>query len=313
MPPTVSVIIATYNYGSYLPAALDSVLAQTFTDWEAIIVDDASTDNTSEVVRPYLSDARVRYHRTDHLGAAGARNVAIGLARGSFLAILDADDRWLPGKLARQMGLFRDNPELGVVYTRRLIADEQGHVLRACQEELCRGQVLSRLFLLNFVCFSSAVIARQALERIGLFDTRCEPSEDYDLLLRIGAYYPFDYIDEPLVVYRMHDALQRDEIRCHVVLGIRRRSLDERGGREVITPAAVRRAYAQTYALLAMAAVRRSRLSGVRWAMRALATYPLSAVVWEALRGAASQTDSPYRTKLARPCPWPQATSPCSR
>jgi len=85
MSPTVSVIIATYNYGRYLAGAIDSVLAQTFTDWEAIVVDDGSTDDTPEVIRPYLSDQRIKYHRTDHLGAAGARNVAIRLARGSFL------------------------------------------------------------------------------------------------------------------------------------------------------------------------------------------------------------------------------------
>jgi hypothetical protein len=170
------------------------------------------------------------------------------------------------------------------VYTRRLIADEQGHILRPCQQELCRGQVLSRLFLRNFVCFSSALIARHALEHVGLLDPRCDAAEDYDLLLRISADYPFDYIDEPLVVYRAHDTSHTAEKICRTVLGIRRRFLDERGGRELIAPAIVRRAYAQTYALLAMATVRRSRLSGVRWALRGLATYPFSAVVWEALR-----------------------------
>ena len=92
MPPTVSVIIATYNYGRYLAGALDSLLAQTFPDWEAVVVDDGSTDNTEEVIRPFLRDPRIRYDRAEHLGAAGARNRAIRGSQGELVAILDADD-----------------------------------------------------------------------------------------------------------------------------------------------------------------------------------------------------------------------------
>src|SRR5262245_60074996 len=90
MIPTVSVAIATYNYGRFLAGALDSVLAQTFADFEVVVLDDGSTDDTPAVVRPYLRDGRVRYERADHLGLAAAKSAAVRLGRGEFVALLDA-------------------------------------------------------------------------------------------------------------------------------------------------------------------------------------------------------------------------------
>src|SRR3954470_16999186 len=109
MKPRVSVVMATYNYAHYLPGALDSALAQTAGDLEVIVVDDGSTDNTPDVVGPYLADARVRYVRTANQGQPAAENVGIRLSRAPFVAFLDADDLWLPHKLEKQLQLFRDN------------------------------------------------------------------------------------------------------------------------------------------------------------------------------------------------------------
>ena len=190
MLPTVSVIIATYNYGHYLAGALDSVLAQTFTDWEAIVVDDGSTDPTPEVVRPYLQDFRVRYHRTDHLGQPAAKNAGIRLARAPLIAFLDADDAWLPKKLASQVELFRRDPELGVGYARRLLMDEDGRLLPTAPCELYRGNVLPRIFKDNFVCFSSSMVRRAVLDDVGLFDERIPLAIDYDLWLRVARRVP---------------------------------------------------------------------------------------------------------------------------
>ena len=193
-PPTVSVIMAAYNYGRYLAGALDSVLAQTFTDWEVIVVDDGSTDNTADVIQPYLSDRRIRYHRSNHLGAAGARNLAIGLSRGAVLAILDADDSWLPSKLERQMALFRADAELGVAYTRIIVVNEDSSPA-SCEEHpecpLYRGRVLPALFKENFVCFSSVMIRRSVLDDIGRFDEALPLAMDYDLLLRAAHRLSF--------------------------------------------------------------------------------------------------------------------------
>ena len=110
MTPRVSVVMAAKNYARFLPAAVESVLAQTFADWELLIIDDGSTDDTPEAVRPFLADPRVRYFRSDRLGQPRAKNLGIGLSRGEFVAFLDADDAWLPTKLEKQLALFARRP-----------------------------------------------------------------------------------------------------------------------------------------------------------------------------------------------------------
>ena len=127
--PTVSVVMAAKNYAAFLPEAIDSLLAQTFPDWELVIVDDGSTDATPAVVRPYLADSRIRYFRSDVLGQSRAKNLGIGFSRGEFIAFLDADDAWFPTKLAEQVELLRASPTVGVTYTQRELIDETGRSL----------------------------------------------------------------------------------------------------------------------------------------------------------------------------------------
>ena len=102
--------MAAKNYARFLPEAVESVLAQTFADWELLIIDDGSTDHTPEAVRPFLADRRVSYTRSDRLGQPRAKNLGIRLARGEFVAFLDADDAWMPTKLDKQLALFHDRP-----------------------------------------------------------------------------------------------------------------------------------------------------------------------------------------------------------
>ncbi|MHB1035979.1 MAG: glycosyltransferase family 2 protein [Pirellulales bacterium] len=283
--PAVSVVIATYNYGQFLAGALDSVLAQTFTDWEAIIVDDGSTDDTPEVVRPYLGDERIRYERTDHLGQPGAKNVGIRLSRSPLVAFLDADDLWLPSKLERQVALFHNDPELGVVYSRRLWMDEQGRMIESPQPELYHGEVLAKMFKDNFVCFSSSMVRRAVFDEVGAFDERIPLAIDYDLWLRVAQRYRFDYVDEPLVLYRTGHAnlSQRGEERLFIALAIMRRFLDERGGRNSLDRRTVRRAYAETYLHIGQAKARRSRLAALPWFARSLAQLPVCLETWKEL------------------------------
>jgi glycosyltransferase involved in cell wall biosynthesis len=119
MPPTVSVVMAAKNYARFLPAAVDSVFAQTMPDWELIVVDDGSTDATPAAVRPYLGDPRVRYVRSDRLGQPRAKNLGARLSRGAFIAYLDADDVWLPTKLEKQLAVLAANPAVGVCFSPR--------------------------------------------------------------------------------------------------------------------------------------------------------------------------------------------------
>jgi glycosyltransferase involved in cell wall biosynthesis len=147
--PTVSVVIATYNYGRYLAGAIDSVLAQTFQDFEIIVVDDGSTDDTPAVLQRYTADRRVRFFHETHRGHPQAKNRGLNASRGSFIGFLDADDEWLPTKLQKQVERFGDDRELGVVFAQRSFIDERGVELALKQSILHRGWISAPLLLDN--------------------------------------------------------------------------------------------------------------------------------------------------------------------
>jgi glycosyltransferase involved in cell wall biosynthesis len=285
MTPTVSVVIATYNYGRYLAGALRSVLAQTFTDYEILVIDDGSTDDTPHVVKPFLGDPRVSYRRTDHVGQPGAKNAGIRAAQGRFIAFLDADDLWLPNKLARQVELLQRDSALGVVHARRRLIDADSWELEYTQPALPRGNVLEAVYLNNFVCFSSVVVRREVFERVGLFDERLPVAIDYDLWLRVAPLFRFDHTDEPLVMYRTGHAnlSSRAAERLDVVLRIMRRFRDEGAG-GLIDGRVLRRAQADT--LCHRAELQHARggwLATLPWYARALAAAPGHRRAWRGL------------------------------
>lgn len=204
MTPTVSVVMAAKNYARFLPAAVESVRAQSFADWELLIIDDGSSDHTPDAVRSFLADRRVRYFRSDRLGQPRAKDLGIGLSRGEFVAFLDADDVWLPTKLEKQLAIFRTKPEVGVVFCRRSLIDEAGRPLAAARvtENPPSGRVLGAMFVQNFVCFSSAVVRREVFAHVGAFDPQWDLAIDYDLWLRMARHHQFDSVEEELVLYR---------------------------------------------------------------------------------------------------------------
>lgn len=203
--PTVSVIINCLNGERYLGAALDSVFAQSFPDWEIVLWDNASTDRTKEVATSY--GERVRYFRsatTTDLGPA--RNSAFQQARGEFLAILDSDDIWHEEKLQRQVELFRSNPDLGLVFCDSTMFDSGGDRYRLFQTGTPkRGQIFGDLLAGNFIFTSTMMYRKTALDRLGyVFDERYSRVQDYELSLRVAYHYPIDYIDETLCKWRMY-------------------------------------------------------------------------------------------------------------
>jgi glycosyltransferase involved in cell wall biosynthesis len=311
MKPAVSIVVATHNYGRYLAGALDSALAQTFGDFEIVVVDDGSTDDTAEVILPYLADPRVRYYRTENQGQPAAKNFGIRFARADLIAFLDADDLWLPAKLERQLALLHGDPGLGVVYTRRLLIDPDGRQLEYREPELHRGLVVEAMFYRNFVCFSSALVRRPVFTQAGYFDEDLPLAIDYDLWLRVAPAYRFDYVDEPLVQYRTGHAnlSSRIEERLRVVDRIMRRFLDERGGRGLVRPAVIRQARAELYYHMGVMKRSRSRLAALPWHVRALAFAPGYGLAWQGL--ASLPLPEPLRRicrrALGRPVDW---TSP---
>ncbi len=206
--PLVSVIIPTFNYGRYLSRAIESVLAQTYTNIEIIVVDDGSTDDTKEIVHKY-NDPMISYIRHEHnYGLSIARNSGIKIAKGDYLAFLDSDDFWLPEKLHLQMEIFRDSPaSLGLVYTAADVFDECTGKISKMPAPSYRGQVLSSLLFENRLGggSSSVLIKRVCFDSVGVFDPSLMVYEDWDMWLRISeGGFLFDYLDKSLVTLTVH-------------------------------------------------------------------------------------------------------------
>lgn len=194
----VSIIIPTFNRRDYITIALDSVRVQTYKDYEIIIIDDGSSDDTKEVLKPYQEN--VRYFYQDNRGIPATRNKGIREAKGDFIAFLDSDDHWLPEKLERQIECFSKHPHYGMVATRCSCTTPEGKFLKKNRPGKS-GWILTDLFKANFIRTSSAMIKKECLEEIGLFDESLPECEEYDLWLRIAKQYPIGFIDEPLTVY----------------------------------------------------------------------------------------------------------------
>jgi glycosyltransferase involved in cell wall biosynthesis len=265
--------MAARNYARYLPVAVESVLAQTFSDWELVIIDDGSTDATPEAVRPFLADPRIHYTRADRLGQSRAKNLGIRLSRGEFIAFLDADDAWEPAKLERQLPLFENRPELGVVYCRRSLMNESGTRIKSGDPtHPPRGRILERMVVQNHVCFSSAVVRRIVLSHVGAFDPELELAVDFDLWLRVARHYEFDYVDEELVRYRTgHGNLSRRLAdRVDTALSIMRRAETRRGLGGEVPPAVLAEAYGSTYRTIGYIMRGSEPATAIRWYLRAL-------------------------------------------
>ena len=265
--------MAAKNYAKFLPMAVESVLAQTFIDWELVIIDDGSTDRTPVVVQPFLSDPRVRYLRSDKLGQTRAKNLGLRLSRGEFVAFLDADDAWGPSKLEKQMQVFREQPDLGVVFCRRSFMDEQSNPIPAKPVPTPpRGRVLDRMIVQNFVCFSTVVARREVFSHVGAFDPQWDLAIDFDLWLRVAKLYSFDFVDEELVQYRTgHGNLSKKLFdRVDIALSITRRAELRYGVGELIPAAELNEAYASTCRTLGYVMRNSEPVTSAKWYLRAL-------------------------------------------
>ncbi|NET29176.1 glycosyltransferase [Okeania sp. SIO1I7] len=183
--PRVSVIIATYNNAHYILEAIASVFNQTYTSYEIIIIDDGSTDNTREVLEPYLD--KIRYVYQENKGVSHARNLGLEMAGGEFIAFLDADDFFLPDKLAKQVAIFDTRPSLGIVHSGWRLVNEKGE--KISDIELWHGSL--ELDLEAWVVWKPVTISmmfrRSWIKSAGGFDTRWHHGEDIDLVLRLSV------------------------------------------------------------------------------------------------------------------------------
>lgn len=200
--PKVSVVIPAYNAMGYLPETLESVLRQTFTDLEVLIINDGSSDNIVEWASS-VKDSRVRLVSQTNQGVSVARNTGIAQAQGEYIAFLDADDLWEPTKLEKQVSRLDDNPVVGLVYTWTALIDSAGKLTGTvfCYE--AQGHVWETILVHDIVCNgSSAMVRRSCFETAGVFDPTLSSAADFDMWTRIAAHYPFAVIKELLVHYR---------------------------------------------------------------------------------------------------------------
>jgi len=203
----VSVIIPTYNSARFLTEAVGSVLAQTFRDFEILVIDDGSTDETQDVLRQYGSPVRCIHQQNS--GVAVARNRGIMESRGRYVAFLDADDTWLPDKLERQMNaLSSESGGAGFCYSAFTVVDSDLKLVRVNQSKRHASALEDLLLRGNVVGSICTVLCERALfDKLGGFDPGLSQCADWDMWVRMAERTEFTYIDEPLVTYRHHSSM----------------------------------------------------------------------------------------------------------
>jgi glycosyltransferase involved in cell wall biosynthesis len=198
--PLVSVIIPTYNRAWIVRDAIDSVLGQTYADFELIVVDDGSTDRTPQILDAYGD--RLRVIRQANQGVSAARNRGIGDSSGPLIALLDSDDIWLPEKLAVQVDFFKRYPAALICQTEEIWIRNGLRVNPGKRHRKPSGMIFERSLELCLVSPSAVMARRELLGEVGLFDENLPACEDYDLWLRVGCRFPVHLIDKPLTIKR---------------------------------------------------------------------------------------------------------------
>ncbi len=272
---SVSVVIPTYNAGSFVTQAIDSVLAQTAPPGEILVIDDGSKDDTKERLRSYQSS--IRYLLQNNQGVSAARNHGIKEATGEFVAFLDADDVWHPHKLGMQMQVFAARPELGFLSTQRFPWPASDYP-QVDQDplELLTPIPWERLVVQNLLDTSSIVCRREVLQAVGPFDTRLQGPEDHDLWLRIAEAGPIVHIQLPLTGYRQVPgslSKQADRMWAHKQRLLR--NIDDRRawrGRRLLR----RKAYSSVNYSCSFIYAESGRHGMAFWSLlRSMASYPL--------------------------------------
>lgn len=210
--PIVSVIVPAYNAKRTILETIVSVQQQTFSDFELIVINDGSTDNTLELLHG-VKDERLRIFSYKNAGVSVARNRGISHANGEFIAFLDADDLWTPDKLELQLVALQQHPDAGVAYSWTYFMDEQGKSLSPCAPIFFEGNVYAELLVNNFIANgSNPLIRRQAVESVGEFDPGFPHCADWDFYLRLAARWHFVVVPKLQIFYRQSSGSMTSKI-----------------------------------------------------------------------------------------------------
>jgi len=211
MKKLISIIIPTYNRGGLIINTINSVLNQTYLNWELIIVDDGSTDNTKEIIAS-VNDSRIKYIYRENKGPSAARNTGIKNANGEYIAFLDSDDEWLPEKIERQIKFLDKNPNIGIIGGWSTSVFENNKKLsQSCIEIKNNKTYIKALLLFPFYKInelpwtSSIIVKKECFDKVGYFDEKMISKEDWDMWLRIAIFYDFYCLDKILILRKIHN------------------------------------------------------------------------------------------------------------
>jgi glycosyltransferase involved in cell wall biosynthesis len=213
-PPLVSIIIPCYNGEKFIAEAIESIINQTYQNWELIIINDGSTDKSEKIIKQYCrKDNRIKYKKNSkNKGIPATRNIGIKASNGEYIALLDQDDLWINEKLEMQMKEYlKASKRVGLLFGNIMVINVINKSKRIKKpininfEEISSEELFKKLYFNNFITSITVILRKECLEKIGLFNERIKwGGDDYELWLRIAKYYKFKYINQILATRREH-------------------------------------------------------------------------------------------------------------
>lgn len=273
--PRVSVVIPAFNAERFLAAAIDSVLAQSVDDLEVLVVDDGSTDATPVLAREY--GPPVKHLRQDNAGVSVARNRGIAESRAPYVAFLDADDTWLPGKLETQLTALERQPTRKLCHSAFFVVDAELRPLGVTRHPPRRSALEDLLLDGTVVGCPTVLCERELIDRTGGFDATLSQCADWDMWIRLAQHTEFVYVDEPLARYRQHSSNMSADIARYERDAVRvlEKAFRSGGLGAAATTSHRRKAFGRAYMVLAGSYYRASRPRDfLRCALRALVLDP---------------------------------------
>jgi|WetSurMetagenome_2_1015567.scaffolds.fasta_scaffold00106_20 glycosyltransferase involved in cell wall biosynthesis len=209
MSPTVSINLCCYNSEKYLEQTFQSIFAQTYEDWELVVINDGSSDSTEKIIQRHIAEGRpIVHHYQGNAGLGYSRNKAIGLSHGKYIALIDHDDLWLPAKLEKQVKLIEEHPEADILYGNfyKIIMPDENRLILGHKKRQPEGNVFESFLYHYPLNLQTVLFRRSALDRLDhFFDEKLKLAEDIDFFMRLLYESKIVYMHEPLAVYRKHN------------------------------------------------------------------------------------------------------------
>lgn len=218
--PKVSIVIPSYNRAEYIPATINSILKQSFSDFELIFIDDGSTDETQKIMEHFCrQDTRIKYFKQANSERAVARSFGMSLALGQYICLVDSDDIWYDTKLAKQISIMDSNPEIILCYAAVDRIDLNGNATKAAsrQQKGESGGIFFKLLMRNFIPSVTPMFRKEILETVNKQISEFIPYEDWDFWLKISRLGSFHHIKEPLGAYRLHPGQSVQNVRAEKI------------------------------------------------------------------------------------------------